>query len=113
MRFFPDPESRISIPIFGIEIFYYELDQKIPKSRGSGFENTEKSRVKNPDNPKSPGIGTLKPQKNPDCKIPKIPISREKATSGFAIFYDILLIYKNCVTGTHGLIHFLKIIAGE
>ena len=45
---------------FGIGIFCFGLDRKIPKipkSRGSGFENPEKSQVKNPENPEIPGIG--------------------------------------------------------
>ena len=55
-----------------IEIFYSGLDRKIRKSRYPGnWDQHLKSRKKNPDNPKIPGIviGILKPLKNPG-KIP-------------------------------------------
>ena len=53
MGFFRDPE---------IEIFNFGLDRKIhkiPQSRGSGsgFENPEKSQMKNPENPEILEIG--------------------------------------------------------
>ena len=47
MGFFRDPEYRSRE--FGIGIFYFGLDRKISKSRGSGFENPEKTRKKNPE----------------------------------------------------------------
>ena len=69
MGFFRDPEYRSRE--FGIGIFYFGLDRKISKSRGSGFENPEKTRKKNPEIPKISGIGIgiLKPLKNTK-KIP-------------------------------------------
>ena len=46
---------------FGVGIYYFGLDRKIPKipkprESGSGLENSEKFRVKNPENLEIPGI---------------------------------------------------------
>ena len=51
-------------------IFYFGLGQKIPKSRGSGFEHPKKSLMKNFENPEIPGtgIGIQKPRKNSNLK---------------------------------------------
>ena len=61
---------------FGIGIFYFGLDRKkpkIPKSRGSGFENPEK--ISKEKSPKSHNPGdrdrdfktSKKSRKNPEC----------------------------------------------
>ena len=56
MRFFGIPDPELRSRGFGIGIFYFGLDRKIPKitkslGSGSGFENPEKFQVKNPENP--------------------------------------------------------------
>ena len=66
MRFFGIPDPELRSRGFGIGIFYFGLDRKIPKipkslRSGSGFENPEKFR---------------KSRKNPESKIPKIPKSQ-------------------------------------
>ena len=85
MRFFRDPESRSRG--FGIGIFYFGLDRKIPKipksrGSGSGFENPEKIPKEKSRKSQNPGDRdrdfktSKKSRKNPESKIPKIPKSR-------------------------------------
>ena len=50
------PELASGWDFFGIGIFYFGLDRKIPKSRGSGFETPE---GKIPNIPKSPASGLI------------------------------------------------------
>ena len=81
----PDPKSRSRG--FGIGIFYFGLDQKIPKipksrGSGSGFENPEKIPKEKSRKSQNPGDRdrdfktSKKSRKNPESKIPKIPKSR-------------------------------------
>ena len=78
MVFFRDSESRSQR--FGIGIFYFGLDRKIPKSRGSGsgFDNPEKISSEKSRKFRNPGdrdrnMRTSKIPKNSEYKIPKIP----------------------------------------
>ena len=61
-----------------IEIFYFGLDRKIPKSRGSGVENPEKIPLI-PGNRDRDFKTSKKSRKNPECEKPEyeIPKSRE------------------------------------
>ena len=78
---FRDPESRSRG--FGLGIFYFGLDQKIlkiPKFRGSGFENSEKLPTEQSQKSRNLGDRDMKTSK----QIPKIsrPKFRKSRGSG-------------------------------
>ena len=94
----PWPELASGWDFFGIGIFYFWPDRKIPQSRGSGFENPEKtqnpgdrnrdfkssknpekSRVQNPENPEKIPKEKSRKSRNLGDRNRDLKISTEKS----------------------------------
>ena len=74
MGFFRDPESRSRG--FGIGIFYFGLDRKIPKENPEKIPKEKSRKSQNPGDRDRDFETSKKSRKNPECEIPKIPKSR-------------------------------------